>query len=330
MTVELVGLPEISTPVPWHQEAWERLGEQLASDRLPHAMLLAGGEGTGKAQFALAFARLLLCAQPANGTNCGHCHACRLSAGGTHGDLCWVAPEAKSRVIKIDQVRKTVSFIHQTAGFGTRKVVVLYPADAMNNNAANALLKALEEPVPDTFLILACHRPQGLPATIRSRCQITRLTPPDTEQAVSWLQQAMDGTPEELRGLLSLVDGRPMAAAQLLQEDRVEIVAGARAAILGVLSGRMSALEGAKLLGEAETSAFLTHLQAVLQQLLRGRESLTLDRKEVRAAFAIDDEINRLRSAVAAGANPNAALLVDTLLSRCETELGGALSSDNM
>ena len=156
--MELTGLDPRSEPLPWQQEAWQRAGEQLVGGSLPHALLLAGPAGVGKAEFALALARLLLCASPVDGGNCGQCHACELSASGSHGDLRWLQPEEKSRVIKIDQVRAAVEFAGKTASFGERKVIVFEPADALNVAAANALLKSLEEPTACTHLILVCHR----------------------------------------------------------------------------------------------------------------------------------------------------------------------------
>ena len=329
MNIALSGLPAVSEPLPWQQDTWARLGDQLGQDRLPHALLLAGAEGTGKAGFALALARLLLCAEPVNGLNCGRCHACELSAGGSHGDLRWVQPEEKSRVIKIDQVRQAVTFVNQTAGFGTRKVVVFYPADAMNTNAANALLKALEEPMSETFLLLVCHRPYGVPATIRSRCQICRLPSPDAEQAGAWLE-AQTGQREGLDDLMALANGRPLTVARLLQDDRVEALAVSRGAIQGVLSGRLSALDASKLLHETEAAEFLLQLQDVLQHSLRARDRDTLKTSQAQAAFALSDEVARLRAAMEAGSNPNASLLVDSLLARCERDLGGALTDDNM
>ena len=77
-------------------------------------------------------------------------------------------PEQGSRVIKIDQVRALINFAHQTASLGSRKVILLYPAEAMNLNSANALLKSLEEPAPGTYLLLASHASGNLPATVRS------------------------------------------------------------------------------------------------------------------------------------------------------------------
>ena len=138
--MDLSGLPLTSAPLPWQAEAWARLGQQLSDSSLPHALLLAGTANSGKSRLALALARLLLCQAPSGGLNCGKCHACELSASGSHGDLRWLQPEERGKAIKIDQIRDTVSFATKTANFGANKVVVIAPADAMNINAANALL----------------------------------------------------------------------------------------------------------------------------------------------------------------------------------------------
>ena len=185
--MELNNLPQISSPLPWHWREWEHLQEQFARGQLPHALLLVGGQYTGKSQLALALSRLLLCAHAGTSFNCGHCQACELSASGSHGDFRWVEPGDRSRVIKIEQIRDLVRFSNKTAGFGLRKVIVLAPADSMNINAFNALLKSLEEPAKDTYLILVCHRMYGVPATIRSRCQILRLATPHTDTCLEWL-----------------------------------------------------------------------------------------------------------------------------------------------
>jgi DNA polymerase-3 subunit delta' len=328
MNIELSGLTEVSAPLPWHQDTWLQLGRQLDDGRLPHALLFAGPEGTGKGQLVLALARLLLCARPEGGFNCGHCHPCRLSAGGSHGDFRWVQPEDKSRVIKIDQVRQAVSFINQTAAFGSRKVVVFYPADSMNIHAANALLKALEEPVADTFLMLVCHRVQGVPPTVRSRCQSLRLASPNRQQSITWLEQrAGDGS--DVEQLLTLVDDKPLLAERLLREGRAESLAAALAAVRGVFSGQLTAVEAAGLVQDVELSEFLAQLQGAVHRLLRGQDG-RIGRGQARAAFALDDELTRLRGALEAGANPNASLLVEAMLARCERELGAVPTGDNM
>jgi len=177
-------IAEVSVPMPWQAQTWSRLTLQLAQDQLAHALLLTGPRYTGKTTLALALARLLLCATPLAGLNCGKCHSCELSASGSHGDFRWLEPEGTSKVIKIDQIRQVVEFIGRTASFGLRKVIVIAPAESMNISAANALLKVLEEPGSNTYLILVCHRPHGLPATVRSRCQFLRPPFPSRGQSL--------------------------------------------------------------------------------------------------------------------------------------------------
>lgn len=317
---ELAGLPEVSAPLPWQGQDWLHLNKQLGKDQLPHALLLAGGQYMGKSRLALALARLLLCHQPSGGLNCGHCHACELSASGSHGDFRWLEPEEKSRVIKIDQVRRVVEFSNKTASFGQRKVVVLAPADSMNVNAANAFLKSLEEPAADTYLILVCHRVHSLPATIRSRCQMLKLQVPDTQQCLEWLDQGT-GDRQQSEKLLSLADGRPLLAEQLYRSDSADGLAKLRLGLQGLLTGRVSVPDTGALFNEVGVEDFLAQLAVELQGLLRTLSQPQLTSRQGRAAFLLLDQIVRLQRAVSAGANPNRQLLVEALLAKFQREL---------
>jgi DNA polymerase-3 subunit delta' len=327
--MELTGLPEVSAPLPWQARDWSHLNQQLADRKLPHALLLVGNEYTGKARLAMALSRLLLCHQSSGGLNCGHCHACQLSASGNHGDFRWLQPEEKSRVIKIDQVRSVVEFSNKTAGLGQRKVVVIAPADSMNVNAANALLKSLEEPAADTYLLLVCHRLHSLPATVRSRCQIVKLAVPDGQQCLAWLDQT---TRERAQSehLLALADGRPLLAERLFADDAGDALAKLRLALQGLLTGRVSVPEAGALFAATSVEEFLEQLAAELQGLLRRSQGQQLTSRQGRAAFVLWDEILRLQRAVSAGANPNRQLIVDALLGKFERELGDGLLGDNI
>ena len=327
--MELNNLPRISAPLPWQRPEWDQLQQQLAAGQLPHALLLAGRQYTGKSQLALALSRLLLCPDADRSGNCGHCHACELSATGGHGDFRWVQPEEKSRVIKIEQIREVVRFTNKTAGYGLRKVIVLAPADTMNVNAFNALLKALEEPARDTYLILVCHRMYGVPATIRSRCQIIRLTTPHKEVCLDWVDQTT-GNREHSEELLSLADGLPVLAQQLYNGGSADAFLGRQLGLQGLLAGQISVPETSAMCSELEITAFLEQLARELQRLLG---SLSLERLrsiEGRAVFVLLHEVGRLQQEVSAGVNPNKQLLVEAVLSKCRSALGAGLLGDTI
>jgi DNA polymerase-3 subunit delta' len=220
----------------WNREKATRLAKDR--EHLPHALLLAGQKGIGKNVFAEWLAQFMLCAQPINGTQpCGQCHSCTLFVAGSHPDLHVVQPEAvykssvgllaqyalryrpedKSRdskdstVIRIDQIRALIGNSQTRPQIADRKIIVLCPADTMNTNAANSLLKLLEEPPPDSFLLLIADRPSRLPATIRSRCTRLDFRVPDTASAHTWLESC-GLTPAEAKLLLALAGGAPLEA----------------------------------------------------------------------------------------------------------------------
>lgn len=319
--MEFVEIPDISMPLPWQGEDWLQLSRQLDSGQLPHALLLAGPRHIGKSRLVLALARLLLCESPGSGFNCGRCHACALSGSGSHGDFRWLQPEEKSRVIKIDQVREVVDFSNKTAGLGKRKVVVLAPADRMNSNAANALLKSLEEPAADTYLLLVCHRLHGVPATIRSRCQIRKLAVPDRDQSLAWLDQ-FTGDRHASEQLLGLAEGRPLLAEYLYRDDGTETLTALRLCLQGLLDGRVSAAEATTALVEVGAEEFLEQLATELRAMLRDMPQARLAASAGRAGFRLLDEVLRLQRTVNAGANPNRQLLLEATLGKVQRMLG--------
>jgi DNA polymerase-3 subunit delta' len=321
--------PEISAPLPWQAQAWSRLNQQLGEEQLPHALLLTGPQYTGKTRLALALARLLLCASPAGGLNCGRCHSCELSASGNNGDFQWLEPEGKSRVIKIEQVRKVVEFTGKTASFGLRKIVVIAPAENMNISAANALLKVLEEPAPNTYLVLVCHRPHGLPATIRSRCQIVRPAFPSRAQSLEWLDR-MCSTRAESERLLDLAGERPLLAAQLHEEASGERMQLVRLAMERVFAGESGSAALAAALAGVDLPAALGQLLGGIQALLRSQDGAALASARARAAFRLLDEIMGIQRAVNGGSNPNPQLLLDALLAKVQRLLGDGGLGDNI
>jgi len=251
---------------PWQQDAWTRL--QAMRARLPHAILFHGPAGIGKADFIEAFAQALLCenVQP-DGHACGTCASCGWFAQGNHPDYRRVRPEAledevpaaegedapaeekkaksktASKEIKIEQVRALADFMNISTHRQGLRVVVLYPAEALNMPASNALLKTLEEPPPGTVFLLASNGLDRLLQTILSRCRKFALPMPDHAQALAWLEaqgvqdadgwlreqggaplaalvQAETGSREELDSLLQVL-AQPSVDAALRSADKL-------------------------------------------------------------------------------------------------------------
>jgi len=221
------------TPHPWNADLWQRLTAR--GDRLAHALLLAGPAGVGKDAFAMALAQFLLCEAPAGASACGQCQNCMLYQAGTHPDLHVIQPEAVtlaqadlaaqygrrylpirrgetkkySAEIRVDQVRALIDAQQTHAHIARRKIIILSPADRLNVNAANSLLKLLEEPAADTILMLVSANPARLVPTIRSRCNRINFAIPPREAGRKWLA-AHDPKTEEMELLLELAGGAPL------------------------------------------------------------------------------------------------------------------------
>ena len=156
--------------VGWLADLRERLADAVRTGRLPHAVLLLGPEQAGQAELACWLAGLLLC-ERGGCAACGDCVSCRLFLAGTHPDCHWVGIEADASAIRVEQIRDLAASLETRSFRGHRKVVVIDPADPMNISSFNALLKTLEEPSENTYLLLTASRRDRLPATIRSlRC----------------------------------------------------------------------------------------------------------------------------------------------------------------
>ena len=215
----------------WHNAVFQQMVQRAQrTSRLPHALLFKGPPGIGKRDFAAALAQGLLCEQPvAPVTACNACQACHWFSTQSHPDCRLLQPEAaevpdddeptdkkKKRDISIAQVRSLADFVNVTAHRSGAKVVMIQPAEAMNVNAANALLKSLEEPPPNIYFLLVSDRPNLLPATIRSRCQQVALPPPSAQDAAAWLAEKGVSQPDLA---LAQAGGAPLLAVELDNDD---------------------------------------------------------------------------------------------------------------
>ena len=200
----------------------------VRSGRIPGAWLFTGPEGVGKALAARALAGVLVGpADPGRVTR--ECSGYRRVQEGVHPDLLWIEPEGPARRVKIGQVREAVRTF-RFAPFEARRRVVVFPeADRLGDEAANALLKGLEEPPPHTVLILVTSRPHALLDTIRSRCQQVRFAPLPRDLCARLLigQGVAEGDAPVAAALAEGSVGRGVALAEsgLLEDRRATLLA---------------------------------------------------------------------------------------------------------
>lgn len=200
---------------PWLREEGAALMARSQEGRLPHAILLGGINGIGKRAFSQWLAESLLCRKRTEAGACGECDSCSQLTAGAHPDFRKLLPEGANAAIKVDPVRDLVEWLQLTASQGSYRIAVLERADTMNRNAANSLLKTLEEPSDHAVIILSATRTGALPATIRSRCQTINLKMHDRAAAVKWLSESIEN-PESA---LLEAGGGPYAALAMQNED---------------------------------------------------------------------------------------------------------------
>lgn len=225
--------------IPWLLADMEALGCALDADRLGHAPLLHGPAGIGKSALAQWLVARILCQASAPERPCGVCRSCLLLQAGTHPDLFLGAvPEGKTQ-ITVDVIRDLCSGLQLTPSIGQHRVGLIEPAERMNTNAANALLKTLEEPSPKSWLVLVSDRPDLLPATVRSRCQKLALRPPARDEALRWLQDECKGAERgKLELALELSGDAPLKARDLVQGDGLSAGLAVRQVLLDLAAGR--------------------------------------------------------------------------------------------
>ena len=345
----MVSIPQL---LPWQHEVWSRIAESF--DRLPHATLLSGSEGIGKFQLASRLAMVLLCDRD-EPHPCGACRGCRLFAASTHPDLHVITSEAmldsmdsvlaayserylddsrarsKRKTVRttilISQIRSLIHEANTVAHISKNKVFVIAPVDAMTTSASNSLLKVLEEPAPNNFLILVTENSQKLLPTIASRCQNIRMPDPDFDDAEQWLvqeglnQQEIDAI--KVTGRAPLLGLRSARSSVLFESEKF------LEKVIQTLTGTsgedavMLAEQGLKL-GENECLYELHQLVSDLIRMkltrtpqLKYSKSNLLDiasRINPRSLFSIYDLIGQLRQQIKEGALDKTLAIEDVLL----------------
>jgi DNA polymerase-3 subunit delta' len=201
-----------------------QLKRAVAAGKLAHAYLFAGAPGVGKATTAKALAAELNCSEsndaPGQQQACGACSHCERIAAGTHPDVIEVAPDG--RFIKIDQIRALEQLVVFPPHEGRYRVVIIDEADKLNANAANALLKSVEEPRKGTLFVLISSAVHAVMPTLISRCQRIRFLPlcgDDMMAVVTTIHPDVD--PAVLRDLVNVADGSPGRALDMMANEEL-------------------------------------------------------------------------------------------------------------
>ncbi len=259
-------------PYPWQAHRWQQLRCVWKQGRLPHALLFGGPEGSGIREFALAFSTVLLCAHRAEADqSCGSCKSCVLAKAGTHPDLHIVASEAPGKAIRVDQIRELIHMTALKSHSGGGKCVILEPAEAMNVNAANSLLKTLEEPAADTFIFLVCYQPSLLAITLRSRCLFVDMRG-SASTALMWLEQKV-GQQRQLPSLLALTNEAPLKALEMAKGNGLKQWTDLFEDLEGVMFEQKDPVAVAEQWNKQEASQLFLWLAKWLQLMIRTKLS---------------------------------------------------------
>jgi DNA polymerase-3 subunit delta' len=203
---------------PWLKGALSRLEAAYEAQRLGHAWLIGGPAGSGKLNLALVFTRRLLGRGPKqepadlSPEDAVAAYAGRHAPADHHPDLHWLFPAEDKTAISVEQIRGLGAELNLKSHAGGAKVVLFEPADGMTTAAANALLKSLEEPSAETYLLLLADQPNRLPPTIRSRCQRLDVPRPTPLELAAWLSTP----PEDLAAAWTLTGGSPIQIATVM------------------------------------------------------------------------------------------------------------------
>jgi DNA polymerase-3 subunit delta' len=255
---------------------WLQLLARVGSGTLPHALLLTGGNGVGKREFAIQLGQLLLCetfqANPGieNPLPCGHCQACALNKAMTHPDFKLVEPESEGKIISIDQIRELSEFLGLKSHYGSGQVAIIHPAEKMNKFAANSLLKTLEEPTSASLIILVTSQPSALLPTIRSRCQQVPFQQPSTDTTLQWLKSNTTTSDEDkIKTMLHLANGGPLVALDYLSNNTSALVEELLTSFVNLTLGRADPVTVAKIWSETDVASLIQWLIMWTSHMIR-------------------------------------------------------------
>lgn len=302
----------------WLEEIENHLADRIDAGTVTHALMLAGPPGLGKRGLAARLAARFL-GLPDPGPD---------GALPTSPDLHALRPEEGKAQISVDQVRALKETLSLSAHGRAGKVAVIEPADSMTTAAANSLLKTLEEPTPDSLLLLVVDGRGRLPATITSRTTVYRLRTPERGAAVDWLT-ASGVAADDAVDALALADGAPLQALALAEEGGLDIARRVHGDVAALLGGARKPVEVAGQWQKLPHEAVLAALRRVTIELVYGHMAPKLGAGsdfrryvvDTRDAFCYLDALNRLIARLPGSYNP--ALAIEALAMPWARQLAG-------
>jgi DNA polymerase-3 subunit delta' len=260
----------MTAPYPWFTRQWNDLQGVVESGRLGHALLFSGRESVGVEDLASAFARQMLCEASSDMPRpCHSCRGCSLFRSGNHPDFKTLNPAEEGKAILIDQVRELAEFYTLKSHYGRAKIAFIYPADAMNRAAANAILKILEEPPSNALFLLVAHRFSAISITVRSRCVRIPCEQISTVAATQWLKQEIPDADDKLIGsLLGESGGAPLKARKIVADEGPHRKPDLLNAFAEVQAGQTHALTQAKIFADIPARELLRILITMTNRLI--------------------------------------------------------------
>lgn len=265
----------LAKPYPWHFENWHTVHLANRSGKMTHAILCTGSVGIGLKHFSKCLASSLLCKDTLDDNiACGVCRSCHLIHGKSHPDLFFIEPEAVGKQIKVDAIRQLIDAIHLHSQYGRYKIGIITPAEAMNQNAANSLLKTLEEPPDNSLLILLSHRPNLLAITLRSRCQQMKFNPTFSQATIDWVNKNLESD-KNAEVLLQMAGGAPLAIAMMLASNVMEYQQNILQDLFTLRGKQADPVKVAERWKSYETSQVLLWLLQLLTDMVRIKSSVS-------------------------------------------------------
>jgi DNA polymerase-3 subunit delta' len=290
----------IPTVHPWNKEIWQHLTNQ--AERSNHALLFTGDSGMGKQALAMALSHFVLCKEGGQSESLfnaashpdfhvlmAESDVVNLPEGDLLGEFAKRYLEQHGgkpkRNIGIEQIRVLGQALTTHPHLSSHRVILIVGAELMNRNAANALLKSLEEPPSNTLFIIVSNEISRLPKTVRSRCSLISFRPPDFEVAKAWLEKQGDLPPHEVTNHLAMANNSPLLALQLHQSSYIESLKLVFTDVNGLWNRRRDPVEVAKNWQSIGAKLCIEILQKLSADLLRSN----LSEKPINIFFPVQE-----------------------------------------